>query len=79
MKTDEISVPVAITVFPDEVLRAQESWARRAFSTLTYFNEVDRGGHFAMWEHPDLFATELRAAFLYVLCAEEAPPRARST
>ena len=62
-KTNEIKVPVAITVFPDEVLRAQESWARRAFPTLTYFNEVDRGGHFAMWEYPELFATELRVAF----------------
>ncbi len=62
-KTAEISVPVAITVFPDEVLRAQEAWARRAFPNLIYFNEVDRGGHFAMWEYPELFATELRAAF----------------
>jgi pimeloyl-ACP methyl ester carboxylesterase len=62
-KTAEIKVPVAITVFPDEILRAQEPWARRAFPTLTYFNEVDRGGHFAMWEYPDLFASELRAAF----------------
>jgi pimeloyl-ACP methyl ester carboxylesterase len=61
--TAEIKVPVAITVFPDEILRAQEPWARRAFPTLTYFNEVDRGGHFAMWEYPDLFASELRAAF----------------
>jgi len=62
-KTNQISVPVAITVFPDEVIRAQESWARRAFPKLTYFNEVDRGGHFAMWEYPELFAGELRAAF----------------
>jgi pimeloyl-ACP methyl ester carboxylesterase len=62
-KTDEISVPVAITVFPDEVFRAQETWARRAFRNLTYFHEADRGGHFAMWEYPELFAAELRAAF----------------
>ena len=62
-KTDQIKVPVAITVFPDEVVRAQESWARRAFPTLSYFNEVDKGGHFAMWEYPELFAVELRAAF----------------
>jgi pimeloyl-ACP methyl ester carboxylesterase len=62
-KTAEIKVPVAITVFPDEVIRAQEPWARRAFPTLSYFHEVDRGGHFAMWEHPELFADELRAAF----------------
>src|SRR5215212_9604448 len=62
-KTTEIKVPVAITLFPDEILRAQEAWARRAFPTLSYFHEVDRGGHFAMWEYPELFATELRAAF----------------
>jgi len=62
-KSNEIKVPVAITVFPDEVVRVQESWARRAFPNLTYFHEVDRGGHFAMWEYPELFAAELRAAF----------------
>jgi len=62
-KTDEISVPVAITVFPDEVVQAQERWARRAFPTLTYFRETERDGHFAMWEHPGLFAAEFRAAF----------------
>lgn len=62
-KTDKISVPVAITVFPDEVFRAQESWARKAFPKLIYFHEADRGGHFAMWEYPELFAGELRAAF----------------
>ena len=62
-KTDQISVPVAITVFPDEVYRAPESWARRAFHNLIYFHEADRGGHFAAWEYPELFATELRKAF----------------
>ena len=62
-KTDQITIPVAITVFPDEVFRAQEAWARKAFKNLIYFNEADRGGHFAMWEHPQLFAAELRAAF----------------
>ena len=62
-KTDQINIPVAITVFPDEVFRAQESWARKAFKNLIYFNEADRGGHFAMWEYPELFAGELRAAF----------------
>ena len=62
-KTDQINIPVAITVFPDEVFRAQESWARKAFKNLIYFNEADRGGHFAMWEYPQLFAAELRAAF----------------
>jgi pimeloyl-ACP methyl ester carboxylesterase len=62
-KTAEIVVPVAITVFPDEVYRSPETWARRAFRNLIYFHEADRGGHFAAWEHPELFAAELRAAF----------------
>ena len=62
-KTDTISIPVAITVFPDEVYRAPETWAKRAFRNLIYFNEADRGGHFAAWEYPELFAAELRAAF----------------
>ena len=62
-KTNEISVPVAITVFPEEVYRSPESWARRAFRNLIYFHEVDRGGHFAAWEYPELFGGELRAAF----------------
>lgn len=62
-KTQEISVPVAITVFPEEVYRPPRRWAERAFPKLAYFNTVDRGGHFAAWEHPELFASELRAAF----------------
>jgi pimeloyl-ACP methyl ester carboxylesterase len=62
-KTAEISLPVAITVFPHEVYRAPETWARRAYRNLVYFNEAHQGGHFAAWEQPDLFATELRAAF----------------
>jgi pimeloyl-ACP methyl ester carboxylesterase len=62
-KTGEISLPVAITVFPEEVYRAPETWARRAYRNLIYFNEVDKGGHFAAWEQPELFSAELRAAF----------------
>ena len=62
-KTADISLPVAITVFPDDVYRAPETWARRAYRNLIYFNEVDRGGHFAAWEQPELFSAELRAAF----------------
>jgi pimeloyl-ACP methyl ester carboxylesterase len=62
-KTSEISLPVAITVFPSEVYRAPETWARRAYRNLTYFNEVDKGGHFAAWEQPELFSREIRAAF----------------
>lgn len=62
-RTSEIAVPVAITNFPEEVYRAPESWARRAFRNLVYFNAADQGGHFAAWEHPQLFAREMRAAF----------------
>jgi pimeloyl-ACP methyl ester carboxylesterase len=62
-KTSEISLPVAITVFPEEVYRAPETWARRAYRNLIYFNEVDKGGHFAAWEQPELFSQEIRAAF----------------
>lgn len=62
-KTSEISLPVAITVFPDEVYRAPETWARRAYRNLIHFNEVDKGGHFAAWEEPELLAAELRVAF----------------
>ena len=62
-KTAEIKLPVAITVFPEDVYRPPESWARRAYPNLIYFREVDKGGHFAAWEQPELFAAELRAAF----------------
>ena len=53
-KTAEISLPVAITVFPNEVYRVPETWARRAYRNLIYFHEVDKGGHFAAWEQPEL-------------------------
>jgi pimeloyl-ACP methyl ester carboxylesterase len=62
LKTQEIAVPVAITSFPEEVYRVPESWARRAFRNVSYFHEGERGGHFAAWEYPEQFATELRAA-----------------
>jgi pimeloyl-ACP methyl ester carboxylesterase len=62
-KTSEISLPVAITVFPEDVYRAPQTWARRAYRNPIYFNEVDKGGHFAAWEQPELLASELRAAF----------------
>ena len=62
-KTAEISLPVAITVFSGEVYRPPETWARRAYRNLIYFHEVDKGGHFAAWEQPELFSAELRAAF----------------
>jgi pimeloyl-ACP methyl ester carboxylesterase len=62
-KTSEISLPVAITVFPDDIYRAPETWARRAYGNVIYFHEVDKGGHFAAWEQPELFSAELRPAF----------------
>jgi pimeloyl-ACP methyl ester carboxylesterase len=62
-RTAEISVPVAVTVFPGEIYQAPRSWAERSYKKLIYFNEVKKGGHFASWEEPQLFAEELRAAF----------------
>ena len=59
----EVSVPAAFTVFPDEVYRAPKSWVERTYRNLIYFNEVDKGGHFAAWEQPELLSAELRAAF----------------
>jgi pimeloyl-ACP methyl ester carboxylesterase len=61
--TDEIKLPVAITVFPHEIYQAPETWAQRAYPNVIYFHVVDKGGHFAAWEEPELFAAELRAAF----------------
>jgi pimeloyl-ACP methyl ester carboxylesterase len=59
----EVKVPVGFTTFPGEIFRAPRSWVEKVYPTLVYFNEVDRGGHFAAWEEPDLFTEELRAAF----------------
>jgi pimeloyl-ACP methyl ester carboxylesterase len=59
----QVSIPVGFTTFPDEIFRAPRSWVERSYPNLTYFNEVDRGGHFAAWEEPELFSTEVRAAF----------------
>lgn len=58
-----VPIPEAITVFPDEQYQAPLSWAETAYPRLTYFNEVDNGGHFAAWEQPELFSQEIRAAF----------------
>ena len=63
LKTDKIAVPVAVSVFPEEVYRAPETWARRAYPTLIYFHEAAKGGHFAAWEYPQMFSEELRAGF----------------
>ena len=58
-----VSIPAAVSVFPHEIYKAPRSWAERAYPNLIYFNEVDRGNHFAAWQEPTLFASEVRAAF----------------
>jgi pimeloyl-ACP methyl ester carboxylesterase len=58
-----VSTPVAVSVFPGEQYEAPRSWAEQAYPNLIYFNKVDRGGHFAAWEEPQLFSEEVRAAF----------------
>jgi pimeloyl-ACP methyl ester carboxylesterase len=57
------SLPVGFTTFPGEIFRAPRSWAEKTYPNLIYFNEVDKGGHFAAWEEPELFAGEMREAF----------------
>jgi pimeloyl-ACP methyl ester carboxylesterase len=59
----EVSVPVGFTTFPGEIWRTPRSWVENSYPNLTYFNEVDKGGHFAAWEQPQLFSEEVRAAF----------------
>ncbi|WP_413988977.1 epoxide hydrolase family protein [Labrys okinawensis] len=59
----DVSIPAGVTVFPGENYQAPRSWTERAYHKLIYFNEVDRGGHYAAWEQPGLFSGELRAAF----------------
>jgi pimeloyl-ACP methyl ester carboxylesterase len=58
-----VTVPAAVSVFPRELYRAPRSWTERAYPNLVYFNEVDRGNHFAAWQEPELFTSEVRAAF----------------
>jgi pimeloyl-ACP methyl ester carboxylesterase len=58
-----VSISVGFTTFPGEIFRAPRSWVEQGYPSLTYFNEVDKGGHFAAWEEPELFSTEVRAAF----------------
>jgi pimeloyl-ACP methyl ester carboxylesterase len=59
----EVSIPAGFTTFPGEIFQAPRSWVEQSYPNLTYFNEVDKGGHFAAWEEPELFASEVRAAF----------------
>jgi len=58
-----VPIPVGFTTFPGEIWRTPRSWVEKAYPTVVYFNEVDKGGHFAAWEEPDLFAAEVRASF----------------
>ena len=58
-----VSIPAAVTVFPNEIYKAPRSWTERAYPNLVYFNEVDRGGHFAAWQEPELFSAEVRTGF----------------
>jgi pimeloyl-ACP methyl ester carboxylesterase len=59
----EVSLPVGFTTFPGEIFQAPRSWVEQSYPNLIYFNKVDKGGHFAAWEEPELFSTEVRAAF----------------
>ena len=59
----DVSIPAAVTVFPGEIYQLPRSWAERAYHTLIYYHRVDKGGHFAVWEEPQLFSEESRAAF----------------
>jgi pimeloyl-ACP methyl ester carboxylesterase len=59
----EVSIPTGFTTFPGEIWRTPRSWAENSYPNLSYFNEVDKGGHFAAWEEPELFSEEVRAAF----------------
>jgi pimeloyl-ACP methyl ester carboxylesterase len=59
----QVTLPVGYTTFPGEIFRAPRSWVEKSYPNVTYFNEVDKGGHFAAWEEPELFSQELRAAF----------------
>ena len=58
-----VTIPVAVSVFPDELYQAPRSWAERAYPKLIHYNKLDKGGHFAAWEQPKLFSEELRAGF----------------
>ena len=59
----DVSIPVGFTTFPEEIFQAPQSWVEGSYANVTYFNRADRGGHFAAWEAPELFSTEVRAAF----------------
>jgi pimeloyl-ACP methyl ester carboxylesterase len=58
-----VSIPVAVSVFPDDLYQVPRSWAEQAYPNLIYYNKLDKGGHFAAWEQPQLFSEEVRAGF----------------
>jgi pimeloyl-ACP methyl ester carboxylesterase len=58
-----VTIPVAVSAFPDEIYQAPRSWAERAYPNLIHYNKLEKGGHFAAWEQPELFVAELREGF----------------
>jgi pimeloyl-ACP methyl ester carboxylesterase len=58
-----VDIPVAVSVFPDEIYAAPRSWAEEAYPKLIHYNKLDKGGHFAAWEQPELFSEEVRTGF----------------
>jgi pimeloyl-ACP methyl ester carboxylesterase len=63
MEPANVSIPVAMSAFPDELFQAPRSWTERAYPNLIYYNKLDKGGHFAAWEQPELFCAEVRTGF----------------
>jgi pimeloyl-ACP methyl ester carboxylesterase len=58
-----VTIPVAVSAFPDELVTMPRSWAEKAYPKLIHYNKLDRGGHFAAWEQPELFVNEVREGF----------------
>jgi len=71
----EVRVPAGFTTFPGEIWRTPRSWAEASYPTLSFFSEAERGGHFAAWEEPELFAAEIRAAFRPLRAPQIPQPR----
>jgi pimeloyl-ACP methyl ester carboxylesterase len=73
-----VSIPVAVSVFPDELYQAPRSWAEQAYPNLFYYHKLDKGGHFAAWEQPEIFSSELRAAFKSLRPLGQAPTQSNT-
>ena len=58
-----VALPTGVSIFPKEIFAASRRWAERQYTNITYWNELDKGGHFAAWEQPELFVQEVRASF----------------